>query len=135
MSSVLRYHSQIPARIRYFLAVGSYIPSESEGFIDPGDSAITFPDGFTDSVILLESLTVNYVAFNAGELLKDLGRTVLVVDSENRHIAQYRQVQRINGVASEGVGGPSDPLDSAYGCFFVKVWSADGQGVYVVRTG
>lgn len=135
MSSASRYPEQIPARVRYFRAVQSYIPTEPEGFIDPGDSAITFPDGYASSVVRLESLTVNYVAFNAGDLLKDLGRTVVVIDSDDRHVARYREVQRVNGPTTEGVGAPVDPLDSAYGCFFVKTWSANGQGVYVVRTG
>jgi hypothetical protein len=135
MSSVLRYPGQIPARIRYFLAVQSYTPQDQEGTIDSGDSAITFPDGYTASIVVEDSLTVNYVAFSTGDLLKDLGRNVIVVDSENRHIARYREVQRVNGADTEGVNGRVDPLDSAYGCFFVKTWSADGLGVYVVRTG
>lgn len=135
MSSAARYPDQIPARVRYFLAIQSYTPPELTGVIDPGDSAITFPNGYADSIVLEESLTVNYVAFSEGDLLKDLGRTVIVVNSENRHIARYREIQRVNGVRTEGVGGPVDPQDSFYGCFFVKTWSADGQGVYVVRTG
>lgn len=135
MSSVLRSHDLIPPQIRFFLATESYDPPEPTGFIDPGDSAITFPNGYPGTIVVEESMTVNYVAFSQGALLRDLGRTVVVVDSANRHIALYREVQRVNGASTEGVGGPVDPLDSAYGCFFVKVWSADGQGVYVVRTG
>ena len=136
MSSSSRYPDQIPARAGYFRAIQSYISSEpEEGLVDPGDSAITFPNGYTSSIVLLESIVVNYVDFAAGDLLKDLGRSVTIVDAEGRHIARYREVQRVNGLSTEGVGPVVDSLDSAYGCFFVKTWSADGQGVYVVRTG
>ena len=135
MSSARRFPDQIPARIRYFRAILSYDPPEPTGAIDPGDSAITFPNGYAASIVREDSLTVNYVAFATGDLLKDLGRTVIIVDSEDRHLARYREVQRVNGTSTEGVGPVVDPLDSAYGCFFVKTWSADGQGVYVVRTG
>jgi hypothetical protein len=134
MSSASRYPDQIPARVGYFRAIQSYISSEPVGSID-GDSAITFPNGYTSSIVLLDSIVVNYVDFAAGDLLKDLGRSVTIVDAEGRHIARYREVQRVNGSSTEGVGPIVDPLDSVYGCFFVKTWSADGQGVYVVRTG
>jgi hypothetical protein len=135
MASAQRALSQIPPRVQYLRAIQSYTPTEPEGFIDPGDDAITFSNGFTTTIILEESLSVNYVAFAAGDLLKDLGREVAVVNAEGAHMARYREVQRVNGPSTEGVDGPVDPQDSAYGCFFVKVWAADGSGVKVVRTG
>lgn len=131
----MRAQSQIPVRVQYLRAIQSYVPTEPEGFIDPGDDAITFSSGYTDTIILEESLRVSYVAFAAGDLLKDLGREVVVVNAGGAYVARYREVQRVNGPSTEGVGGPVDPLDSAYGCFFVKVWAADGSGVKVVRTG
>jgi hypothetical protein len=131
----MRALSQIPVRVQYLRAIQSYVPPELVGFIDPGDDGVTFTDGYTESIILEESLRVNYVAFSAGDLLKDLGREVAVVNAEGAHVARYREVQRVNGLSTEGVDGPVDPQDSAYGCFFVKVWAADGSGVKVVRTG
>lgn len=64
-----------------------------------------------------------------------MGREIVIVNADCRRVALFREVQRVSGATTEGVGGLVDPADGAYGCFFVKVWSADGQGVYVVRTG
>jgi hypothetical protein len=137
MSSILRGITQTPARSRYFLAIEAYVPTEPEGAVDAGDSAVTFQNGGSPpgEFIVEGTITINYVGFAAEALLKDLGRGFTVVDTSNRHIARYRYVQRVNGSATEGVGDRVDPLDDAFGCFYVKVWSADGQGVFVVRTG
>lgn len=130
-----RSFSQIPVRTAFFLAFQTYIPSEPVGLVDSTDSAIVFPNGRPESVVEAESVTVNYVGFTQGDLLKDLGREVLLVSATGVHEALYREVQRVNGAATEGVGGIVDPADGPYGTFFVKVWSADGQGVKVLRTG
>ena len=128
----------MPARSRYFLAIDSYNPSGIiVGLGDPGDIAITFQNGASPpgEFIVEGSVVMNYVAFSENDLLKDLGRSFTMIDTSNRHIARYRHVQRVNGPTTEGVGGIVDPADGAYGCFYVKVWSADGEGVIVVRTG
>jgi hypothetical protein len=132
---MLRSFSQIPVRTAFFLAFQAYIPSEQVGLVDPVDSAIVFPNGRPESIVVVDSVTVNYVGFSEGDLLKDLGRQVILVNAAGVHEALYREVQRVNGAATEGVGGIVDPLDGPYGTFFVKVWSADGLGVKVLRTG
>jgi hypothetical protein len=132
--SAMRSFSQIPVRVKYFLAVDSYIPLEDEGVADPGDAGVNFQDGFQE-IVVEGSITLDYVGFSSGDLLKDLGQQFTMVDINNNHIATYRKVQRVNGPASEGVGPALSPADGPFGTFFVKVWSADGQGVYVVRTG
>lgn len=134
MASALRQHAEIAPQIRYFLTTQQYIAPQSPGAADVGDSTLVFVGGYPGSIIVENSVTANYVDFGAGELLKDLGRSVTITDTTGRHLALYRQVQRVNGPASEGVG-PTIGLDGPYGCFFVKVWAADGLGVYVARTG
>jgi hypothetical protein len=133
--SALRAPSQIGPRIKYLLTIAAYDPPEPEGDIDPGDSALTFDNGYPGAVVVEGSVVANYVDFAAGELLKDLGRQITLVDSAGKHLALYREVQRVNGASTEGVGGLVDPADGPYGTFFVEVWSADGQGVKVVRVG
>lgn len=135
MSSIIRRIPQTPARVKYFLATQDYEAPPSPGYVDPGDSTLVFIDGYPGFIVEEESVSANYVSFLAGDLLKDLGREVVTVNSSGQRTARYREVQRVNGPTSEGVGDKVDPLDGDYGCFFVKVWSADGDGVYVVRTG
>lgn len=130
----MRHYATIPAQVRYFVAVADFNPEEPEGEIDMTDAAVAFENGYPGAIVVEESLTAAYPGFSAGNLLKDLGREFLLVNAEGTHLARYRQVQRVNGVAYEGVG-PAIGSDGPFGCFFVKVWSADGQGVYVARTG
>jgi hypothetical protein len=134
MSSVLRHTDTIPAQIRYFLTTDSYAAPQSPGEADTGDSTLVFIDGYPGAIIEEGSVPANYVSFDAGVLLKDLGRSVILTNAAGAHLARYRQVQRVNGATTEGVG-PAIGLDGPYGCFFVKVWSADGTGVLVARTG
>lgn len=121
-------------RTRFFLTTQSYNAPPSPGYSDIGDATLAFPNGYPGTVVVEGSVTANYVSFFQGELLKDLGRQIKLVSSTGTHLATYREVQRVNGTSTEGVG-PAQILDEAYGCFFVKVWSADGVGVNVVRTG
>lgn len=133
--SIRRAFSQVPVRIKYLIATASYIAPEPVGVIDTGDSAFTVDSGYPGAIVVEESITVNYVDFTQGELLKDLGRQVTLINTDGVHVALYREVQRVNGADTEGVGGLVDPADGPYGTFFVKVWSADGQGVKVARLG
>jgi hypothetical protein len=135
MASVLRSYAQVPSQVRYFLTTDAYVAPGSPGVADVGDSTLVFIDGYPGSIIEEGSVVANYVSFGANELLKDLGRSVTITNAASAHIARYRQVQRVNGPTTEGVGPIVDTYDGSYGCFYVKVWSADGQGVLVVRTG
>ncbi len=67
----------------------------------------------------------------SGQLYKDLGREIVRYDTLAAgaiKLAVYRQVQKVAGVASEGV-----PASDA--AIYVKIWDAAGAGVGVVRTG
>lgn len=135
MSSTLRKFSQIPVRIKYFLTLAEYDPAPPAEGVSYDDPALVFPGGYPGPIVGDGALgIVDYPGFAAGVLLKDLGRQVVIVDSMDRHIAVYREVQRVNGSGSEGVGPQVSP-DGPYGTFFVKVWAADGSNVLVARTG
>ena len=134
MTSLLARHDMPPARTRFFLAVQGYTPTELQGAPTMEDITLAFPNGYPGSVLVENTFLAPYPAFSVNTLLKDLGRQIKLVSATGTHLATYREVQRVAGAGTEGVG-PAQIGDSAYGCFFVKVWSADGQGVYVVRTG
>ena len=66
---------------------------------------------------------------SGGTLLKDMGKTVTVVDETTRlHLSIWRLVQIVNGSTTEGNSGSA-------GLFYIRVWSADGTDTNVARTG
>ncbi len=135
MSSTLRKIAQIPARIKYLVAIDNAdsttnvvtsVSCYGIQFADPADipseSLVAYPSGgaFTDST---------EVNLAQGDLFKDLGRQLVIYDSAtDAHLAVFRQVQLVNGAGSEGVGATLPAT-------FIKVWSASGGGVGVARTG
>ena len=136
MTSMLRTYAQIPARAKYFL----YNDSIDVSGTVPTTSIFTLPEGsYADLTSMATATAVNAVVGivrgvpPAPTLLKDMGRQITIYDATTHlHLAVYRQVQVVDGIASEGVGGSAPEWGSNY---FVKVWSADGQGVAVIRTG
>lgn len=122
MTSMLRKFSQISPREKYFTVLA------------PDQLYATVADGFTLHPLMTESefmAAANFsFGFSPGELLKDLGRTVVTYDPTNRnlHTGVYRQVQLVNGLTTEGVGHISE-------IFYIRVWSADGDVTHVARTG
>lgn len=131
MSSTLRTVAQIPARIKYLLAIAT---------VDTASDTLTADNcfGFSCAVTNIPSTTLTTATtvasssqwdYVAGDLMKDLGRQLVIYDATtNQHLAVFRQVQLISGVGVEGV---PDNYPIAY---FVKVWSASGNGVGVART-
>lgn len=122
MTSMLRKFSQISPREKYFTVLAdnqtSYTVASGQT-LHPLMTETEF-DNATDS---------NATTPDAGQLLKDLGRTVVVYNATTRlHTAVYRQVQRVNNVATEGVGNISE-------IYYIRVWSADGNVAKVARTG
>jgi hypothetical protein len=59
---------------------------------------------------------------NAGSVMRDLHRIVVVADDAGRHLQRWARVQYVNGSASEGV----DDTLADYGCGWVCVWDASG---------
>jgi hypothetical protein len=140
----MRSFPQIPARIKYFIAIAEYFEGRGGGGPTsfrydatiqlpsyPGpiltetefDAAYNDPSGYL------------YPGLYQGELLKDMGQQFTITDDSFNHIAIYRRVQRVRGLPSEGVGGSPG---NSWGTFYVKVWDADASSsepVYVARTG
>jgi hypothetical protein len=143
MTSVLASYRQIPARNKFFVVVvagggsQSANPSDWQAFMDSSSNGI--PTSL-DRVVTDAQLSpyVDLLVLSQNSLLKDLGREIHIYDdaladatltSNWTKLAIFRNVQLQNGATSEGASG--DDADS----FWVKVWSADGTGVIVARTG
>ncbi len=125
MSSAISSFAQIAGRTKFFLVLG--IPDGSgnlqdiSGYIVDGLRTVTTLDPATNN-----DGTVDDV--NIGSLLKDLGRQIVVYSLPGSpHTAVYRQVLLVDGATTEGIGSQAP--------FYVKVFSAAGTGVGVVRTG
>jgi hypothetical protein len=143
MSTQLRRLAQAPAhspaRTKFFINVAAL-----SGTGAAGDSIVSLNPATTipaQAVVAEDDFTTIFDAGTAystvGTLFRDLGRSVTVVDAENNHLYRYRQVQRVNGISSEGVHGDAtitapNPWTSN---LYVLVWSASGSGVNVARTG
>jgi hypothetical protein len=121
MTSVLRRYSQLDARTRYFVsgqAIETYF----------------FLSGATTGVVDISDVSSNGPATVIGPLLKDLGRVVYVYDSSGYpttiesplHVATLRQVQEVNGIATEGVGGDAT---NSFGSYWIVTWQSGGGGL------
>ena len=126
MSAVIREVSQIGVRNKYYLAITSttyYLPDEDYKF-----SAIMKDVDFNNHT------SDESIGGGGGSSTqyRDLGKQVITVDSNNRHVAKYRLVQRVRGAASEGVYN-----DWEYDSYYIRVWAADpvNYPITVVRTG
>ena len=141
MSSALKSFSQIPVRVKNLVAIASYSSGEGVGSAGVGAFTLT-PGALLDlgSLALAgdveDNSTTGYAARNlvAGELFKDMGRQITVLDTDDAtHLAVYREVQLMAGPSTEGVDG--DDTTGFRANIFVRVWAADGNGVRVARTG
>ena len=130
MASTLRTVAQIPARIKYLVAIAT-VDTSSNTLTADACFGFSCPVSNIPSTSVTTATTVTNSAhwdYVAGTLMKDLGRQLVIYDNTTgAHLAVFRQVQEVNGV--EGVPGD-------YGtAYFVKVWSSTGSGVGVARTG
>jgi hypothetical protein len=142
MTSVMSSFSQIPVRTKYFLGLSG---GESSASLASQNAAFTLtPGAFLDVTSMATDADISGAGLNftpyvelSGNTFKDLGRQIVIYDPATaEHIAVFRQVQRINGSASEGVGVSFPTTPETYlANIYVKVWAADGSGVAVVRTG
>ena len=145
MSSNLRAYAQVPSTIRYLEVVrqGTFTnpaPSNMAAFTIAdmtdlarvGDIVIDGTNQIAGRGVTVAVTEIDFSGIGTiGNLYKDLGRQILIVDSSRRHVALFRQVQLVDGVGSEGVA-PANPWGSN---IFVKVWTADSDNVVVARTG
>ncbi len=76
-------------------------------------------------------VTTNGTAYIAGNVLRDMGKSVTVVNADGLATHRYRSARVVNGEKSEGVRAADVSAVTEY----VLVWAASGSGVNVVRLG
>lgn len=114
MTSRLRAPSQIDIRVAYLMGVAS---GATYSITNP---AAIYRTGNGNII----SSTQRSIA--AGDLFRDMGKTVTVVNAAGIATARYRLVQLVANANAEGV--LVDP-------FYIKVWDAAGAGLVVARAG
>jgi len=132
MTSVLRRYAQLEPRTQYFSVF-----SDVSGY--------TLVEGANSSPVMTiaafnAAFSPTYTggtSFQAGFLLKDLGRQVTVYTTSppgSAHVAVFRQVMQVNGpVGNEGVSNTATN-NIAYICTW-EDGSGTYQAAYVARTG
>jgi hypothetical protein len=128
MSSALTKLSQIPVRSKFLIVLRTLAGTQFEA-----DVAAAFTlDGVwgVDVGTIATADALNPVAapttITLGNLYRDLGRQIMVVNATGGHQALFREAIQQNSVANEGV--MNAPI-------WLCVWRADGSEVGVARTG
>ncbi len=114
MTSRARAPSQIDSRVAYLrgLASGSaYSITNPEAIYRTGNG---------------NTISTASRSIAAGDLYRDMGKTVTRVNASGQAIERYRLAQLVNNAAAEGVQNAT---------VYIKVWAADGAGVVVARSG
>lgn len=125
MTSLQRDPFYIPSRIRNLFAIAStraWTPNASTQF------SSTLPEiTFASQYTAITNIPIN-------SLMRDMGKTLTLLNSAGQHYATLRRVQTVNGATTEGV---PDNWDTN-GQYFIAVWTADPLSIYnttVVRSG
>jgi hypothetical protein len=128
MSSATSSFAQKSGRSKFLLGI-----SQS----DSVDSAFTLPTTVTipKSVVgLIEFGTLGASSYeiDVGDLFKDLGRQIVIVDDVvgSPRLEVYRECMLVSGPTSEGISSNEEDVR-----IFVKVFSSSGTDVGVARTG
>ena len=131
MSSMLRAASQIPVRSKFLIAVAG---SESGSTVGEA-SAFTLDASWPaeiGSIATLADINANGVAsretYSSGDLFRDLGRQIMIVDEAGVHQALYREAMPQTNADAEGIA-------TIGGSVWLRVWAADGSSVNVARLG
>lgn len=116
--------SQVPNRVQFFIGLGN--PNQ---YWTPVEEYTVIPTVVTEEE--WGSLTDDAQVGRSNSVYRDMGKEVTVVTVSGQAIDKYCLVQFVDGSGSEGV--PEHPNEYT---FYVKVWTARGDGsVTVVRTG
>ena len=138
MSSARRAPSQIGVRVKYLIGINGSVNEDASGVAINGVPAIILPEGTYPGAVAtaaeVEGIADydNYIPPSAGDLYKDMGRSITVVDADGNHLALYRNVQIVSGPGSEGVPDNSPSYDAN---IYLRIWAADGLNVLVARLG
>jgi len=129
---VLRRYAQTDPKTGYFICLSATMPVWRDISGQTSHSVMDI-SGF------LTALAPGIVSTPASTLLKDLGRKIVIYNSDisgNPHIAVMRQVMRVNGTNIEGI---SDVKPFATNLYYICTWN-DGYNILfplaiVARTG
>ncbi len=152
----MRQYQQIPARVRYFIALSSSpdTPTTNPVLTDRDAAMVWIPqglvtstqyvDGDLESVFETTSPLASAVYITQGLLLKDLGRQFYVYNTLGADAVLqciFRQVEKQQSILTEG----NIPYNSAtpaanQNVVWIKVWQADSlantdQQIFFARTG
>jgi len=139
MSSVTSSFAQKSGRTAFFLGIAN--DNEPNALADAPAFTLAATTVIPTSTVSRAKLNLGTAAGGFGAsvaevvgnaLYKDLGRQVVVFDDTfagNPHTEVFREVYRVNGATTEGISAVPAPM------LFVKVFSATGTNVAVVRTG
>ncbi len=124
MTTQLRTISQIPALVKYVYAVGS-----TDSWVPNANTKVSTMLPYSE---FSSKFTFN-AAIDSNEIMRDMGKSVMLLTPEGYHYALLRLVQLVNGPTTEGVPDNWDTV----GQFYVCTWSADPAtiNVTVSRTG
>ena len=132
MSSVQSAYSQVGPREKYLTVTGSgaaLLVVNSGEVVTSSMNATDFDAATTPAA----SATPAQPAPAAGQIYRDMGKTVVVHDNDTLlAVAKYQKVQRVLGGShgdSEGVGN-FEAADA-----YLLVWQATGAAVNVARLG
>lgn len=131
MSSALVKFSQIPVRSKFLIVLRSLVPGQFSADVA---AAFSLNEGMQwgfDVGTIATAAELNAVAaaeaISVGQLYRDLGRQVMVVDGAGAHLALFREAIQQNSAANEGVNYATPSI-------WLCVWRADGTEVGVART-
>jgi hypothetical protein len=126
MSTLLREISQIPATVKYFYAVvDTHAWVANAGFRTTSILTVAqFNSSFTR---LTDDISAN-------SEMRDMGKFMMLVNTQGQHYALLRLVQTVDGPTTEGVPNNWD----GNGQYWICTWTADPTSdfnVTVARTG
>ncbi len=124
MTTQLRVFSQISALVKYLYAVGS-----TDAWVPNANTKVSTMLPYSEFSSKFASIT----AIDSNEIMRDMGKSIMLLTPEGYHYALLRLVQLVDGPVTEGV---PDNWDTN-GQFYVCTWSADPAtiNVTVSRTG
>jgi hypothetical protein len=124
MTTQLRNVSQIPALVKYVFAVGS-----TNAWVPNTTTKVSTLLPYSEFSSKFTPIT----AINADEIMRDMGKSIMLLTPQGNHYALLRLVQLVDGPVTEGV---PDNWDTN-GQFYVCTWSADPTtiNVTITRTG
>lgn len=116
MTSICSTYAQTSSKVKYLLT------TNATNYYCPLNPELEIPSFMTETEFNSEFAPPN-PPFASGTLLRDLGKVLIILGTNDLEVAKYTQVQNVNGITTEGV--PADYNDIQFGKRFVRIWHAD----------